>query len=95
MLLLAANGDDTDEFAGLVEAMFEIDEPPWVDLGRQVNDCDGLKILLRTRVLDDPDLDGQRAEFPFDIIEHQSPCGRSTEYPRRVPAGLRCQADTR
>lgn len=27
MLLLAANGDDSDEFAGLVEAMFEIDEP--------------------------------------------------------------------
>ena len=33
MLLLATNGDNTDEFARLVEAMFEIDEPPRVDLG--------------------------------------------------------------
>ena len=70
MLLRAANGDHPDEFAWPVEAMFEIDEPPWVDLGRYMNDRDGLKILLRTRILNDPDLDGQRAEFPFDKIEH-------------------------
>ena len=72
----------TDEFAGLVEAMFEIDEPPRVDFGRQVHDCDGLKILLRTRILDDPDLDGQRAELPFDKIEHDhGAAGR-----RNIPA---------
>ncbi len=51
MLLLAAHGNQTDEFAGLVEAIFETDEATWVDLGRQVQDRDGLKILLRTRIL--------------------------------------------
>ncbi len=42
MLLLAANGDDTDEFAWLAEVMLEIDEPSGVDFGRQVKDRVGL-----------------------------------------------------
>ena len=71
MFLRTPNGDYTDEFAGLVEVIFEIDETSGVDLGRQVNDRDSLKILLRSRIFDDPDLDGQRTEFPFDIIKHQ------------------------
>src|SRR6266850_1075408 len=45
-LLLVAHGDQTDEFAGLVEVVFEIDRAVGVDLGRQVKDRDGLKILL-------------------------------------------------
>jgi hypothetical protein len=34
MLLRAAHGDQTDEFAGLLEAIFETDEAVWVYLGR-------------------------------------------------------------
>src|SRR5688572_8165166 len=41
MFLRAPNGDYTDEFAGLVEVIFEIDETSRVDFGRQVNDRDG------------------------------------------------------
>ena len=70
MYLLAVNRDYTDEFARLFEVMFEINEPPGVDLGRYMNDRNGLKILLRTRILDDPDLDGQRAEVSLDKVEH-------------------------
>ncbi len=35
-----------------------------------MEDRDGLKILLRTSILDDPNFGGQRAERIFHIIEH-------------------------
>ena len=85
MLLRAAHGYQADEFAGLVEAVFETDEAAGVDLGRQVKDRDRLKILLRARIPDDPNLDGQRAEFPFDLIEHQ----HRAAGPRNFPAVFR------
>ena len=59
MHLRAAQGYQTNELAGLVKVVFETDEAAGIDLGRQVKDRDRLKILLRARILDDPNLDGQ------------------------------------
>jgi len=70
MFLRPAYGDKTDIFAGLGKIIFKIHRPVGVNLGRQMKDSDGLNILFRTRILNDPNLGSQRAEGIIHVVKH-------------------------
>ena len=80
--MLITYSHEANEFAWLVEIMFEINRASGVNLGRQVQDCDGLQVFLRPRILDDPHLGRHRAEFIFHIIEHHD---RATSFRNVLP----------